>query len=302
MLLNRYWCFLLILSTLTSHSQQVLRIISNDVGLVSYNIGNTNKMSSGTGTLILKMNDTTTGSVFLITNRHVLPLKNENDSIHFQIKKSSGVLNSYVDIAIPIFDTMGALSETVKFDPDTNDLAVINITDIYIQKGLRYLDSSLIPYTLLATKEIIVNNDIGIGDEILFVGYPSLFYDKRNFSPLMRSGIIASSPIDDYYFNDLYRMNYYVKSKEVLPEKLKGFLIDGSVLHGSSGSLVFLKPQAFKLRNGAVNMGQGGTPYILGVLTNTYFDISSNSGERANIGGVISSEQVKKTIDLFKYK
>lgn len=58
------------------------------------------------------------------------------------------------------------------------------------------------------------------GMKILFIGYPSAFYDKKNFLPVMRSGTIASIPAVDFNGES-------------------SILLDAQVFPGSSGSPVF---------------------------------------------------------------
>src|SRR5882757_9916467 len=94
-------------------------------------------------------------------------------------------------------------------------------------------------------------------------------YDKRNCSPIVRGGIIASDPSQDFYFNDILVKHKY-------PPKLSGFLIDAHGVHGSSGSLVFLKSSSFyDDGNGMVGMGSMKSPaYILGMLKEDFNDIN----------------------------
>ena len=280
--------------SLVTNAQNPASIAKNSVGYISHLNKNTPGMFvSGTGSLIIKNIDSTHGKVYLVTNRHVLPTRAESDSINFRIKSPQG----FVNVEIQIFDKLGNLSNGVKYDADGNDLAVIEITQQYLNHQMHYLDSLLIPYYLLFTKDSIIKYKTQVGDEILFIGFPSLFYDKRNYSPLIRTGIIASVPEDDYYFNDLYRYNVQKSTGDFIPEKLSGFLIDATALHGSSGSLVFTKPNVFN-SNGYKNITA-----VLGIVTFSYPDIDTKTGvHQANVAGVISSSQIKKTIDLFVWK
>ena len=43
-------------------------------------------------------------------------------------------------------------------------------------------------------------------------------------------------------------------------------------------------------------------PMVLGILSDSYFGITSNDSGRINLGGVISSDAIKRTIDLFLSK
>lgn len=121
----------------------------------------------------------------------------------------------------------------------------------------------------------------------------------------IRSGIIATSPDTDFYLSAQYRSTFYDKYKEWLPDSFNGFLIDANALGGSSGSLVVNKPRFLRATDkGQVKVygDRNGQIFVLGILTESYFDLDSRitGTQRANIGGVISAGQTKKTIDLFK--
>ncbi len=62
--------------------------------------------------------------------------------------------------------------------------------------------------------------DVLCGQEITFVGYPSIFYDKKNYLPVMRKWSIASIPVVDFDWR-------------------KRLLVDAQVFPWSSGSPVF---------------------------------------------------------------
>ncbi|MCM2338983.1 MAG: serine protease [Burkholderiales bacterium] len=65
------------------------------------------------------------------------------------------------------------------------------------------------------------NEDLYCGQNIVFVGYPTGFYDRKNFLPIFRNGNISSIP--DINFNGKRQL-----------------LIDAQVFPGSSGSPVFV--------------------------------------------------------------
>jgi hypothetical protein len=276
---------------------QKFSIFSKSVGLITFIDSAKNKISFGTGTLILKPNnfDKRLIHVYLVTNRHVLPNVAQALSIQFKIRNST-VVDSFVTLNIPIYDQNKKLLSNIKYDLLGEDVSVIRIDSYYSQ--LRFLDTFLIPYDQIASKKNLVDNKIDIGTPIFFLGYPALFYHNKNISPILRRGFIASDPINQYYFSDYYKRAFYQNLKEVPAEKLDGFLIDASVFGGSSGSLVYSNLSALDTEDGSLSLGFRPT-YVLGIATYSYPDANENIGQKINIGGVISSEVIKRTIDLF---
>lgn len=274
---------------------QNLNVISKGVGLISFVDTSTNMEGFGTGTLIRKWIDSSHFKVYLVTNKHVLPKQKQSKYMLFRIRDNLNSVDSFITITIPIYNYKWQYLRNVRTADDGEDIAVIEFDQYY---RLRYLDSFLIPYQLLATKKTIKDNSIGIGTPIFFLGYPSLFYDKRNISPVLRKGFIATDPLNDYYFSDDFRANYYEKYKDYIPEKINGFLIDANVFGGSSGSIVFANQSAMSEDGSSITIGVR-LNYILGITTYSYNDLNEHSNQKVNLGGVISAEIVKNTIDLF---
>jgi hypothetical protein len=289
---------------LFSFSQKIGTGIMNfykSVGMVSY-LPNATQRSFGTGTLVYKKRTINTLSVFLITCKHVLPLKTQSDVIYFDIANPKS-LNKFSTIRVLVYDSVGNYYPEIKLDPDSNDLAVIDVRQAFALPYLRDIVNTIIPYEMIMTKDSIIPNQINVGDDIFFIDIPAALYDDRNFSPILRSGVISTLPEDDFYFNAMVKSGYLYKYKEKIPDKLNGFLIDANVIGGPSGSLVFLKPQFIRMNNGQLEYSkEGGEPLILGILAFSYLDLGPTIDPiKINVGGVISGSAIKKTIDLFKY-
>jgi hypothetical protein len=83
-----------------------------------------------------------------------------------------------------------------------------------------------------------------------------------------------------------------------LPNKLDGFLIDGNAVGGSSGSLVFLRPQLLRNFQGELQRNiTASDPMILGILSDSYFSTEPAHYMRVNLGCVVSGDAKKRTID-----
>lgn len=297
--------FVLMLCSLRVVAQNPVYSLTHNVGILRFDLKNQpGKYSIGTGTLLQKSDATTKkGKVFLITAGHVLPKYEQNKIVSFQIFLDSSD-GAYFRVPLEIYDSTGKLRSFVKTDPDGNDLAVIDVTGMFVEHPqLQKFIPNIIPFDRLANKDTLIENNITVGGDIIFVGYPNTLYDKRNSFPIVRTGIIATDPTQDFYFNDEYRQSLFVRFGEQSSEKLNGFLIDANAVGGSSGSLVCTKPQYISLsKEGKLVFYEGtGMFYILGVLTNSYFGTDSilTQRSRANLGGVISASQIIKTINLF---
>jgi len=277
--------------------------LSGSVGLISFmDKSQPGIMSTGTGTLILKAVDSVSGYLYLITNEHVLPKFAQNDSIVFRIRNFSTRSKSFFEFKIGIFDSKGKYLDHVKVGKNGVDVAAINLSGIIRQNVFDSVRT--VPFYWLATKDRVSKSAANIGGEVFYIGYPTVLYDSRNINPILRAGHISTVPSEDFYFNLDYRGNVFQKYKVLIPEKFDGFLIDGNVLHGSSGSLVFFnawREVAFVDNKGAIstNILETRRIMILGILSNSYFDLGD--GPKANIGGVISAEYIIEIINEFAH-
>lgn len=298
----KYLLLLMVVIPITAFSQKIgdgVMNIYNSVGIVTYT--HSGNIESGTGTLMYKQFKNGGLKIFLITCKHVLPIAGVAKQIQFAIHNDSSK-TQVTTLTIDIFDSLNKYLWYVKFDPLGDDLTVIDITDIFLNFPLKNLQNKPIPYTLLATRDSLSDNNVQVGNEVLFVGYPNFFFDKKNVNPIMRAAIIATPPKDTFYFNDLLRIGYINRFGPAgnLPAILDGFLIDGNAVGGSSGSLVFLRPQFLRNFNGNIEKNiTTSDPLILGILTYSYFGIDPKDNMKINLGGVISSDAIKRTIDLF---
>jgi len=256
----------------------------------------------GTATIIYKSITASTGHLYLITNKHCIPTKEQSHNVYFKLRLGSDT--SFETIVLPVIDNSGKYDEGVFFAPGNADIVAI-LFDIVFNTGIiNYLEKDFIFSSLLATTDTLNKYQITIGNEVYFMGYPSFFYDKKNISPILRTGVVSTHPDRDFYFNDDIRKYNYQKFKIHLPEKFTGFLIDANVVGGSSGSIVILKPNPYPLQFNGVPIPAITKPYILGILSDSYFDVGSpdEGHTRVNLGGVISSNVILKTLSLFQEK
>lgn len=296
----KYLLLLTLFIPLASASQKIgdgIINIYNSVGIITYKTpsGNT---SGGTGTLMYKQFPGGGMKIFLITCKHVLPVADSAKQIQFAIHNDSSK-TSVSTLTIDIYDSLKRYLWYVKFDPSGNDVTAIDITTIFLNFPLKNLQSKPIPYTLLATRDSLYSNNVHVGDQILFTGYPNFYFNTKKKTPIMRAGVIATPPEEVFYFDSLL-IKIYARAGVTLSSRFDGFLIDGNQAGGLSGSLVFLRPQF--IRNFEGNIEKNITtsdPMILGIITDSYFSVILGENPRINLGGVISADAIKRTIDLF---
>lgn len=293
---------LLLCCNWVAQSQSVFQKTKNCVGFIQFDRTDSGKITkfSGTGSLIFKRLDGKDdfGYYFIVTNKHVLPSFQESLTLDFYFTSADTSKAQYNKITVPIYNKDRSYDSHVKVS-NTEDVAIIEISSVLFKNKV-YAIESAIPIENFATKSIIKNKIFNIGDVVFFIGYPNFFYNRKNFSPILRTGYIATDPIRPYYFSEI------VKAKNER-DFLDGFLIDASVFGGSSGSLVcnypsVLDPEFYKPGH-AIITNQRATCWVLGILTESYFTLSSEPyQQRLNIGGVISSEKILELINSYNFR
>jgi len=255
--------------------------------------------ASGTGFLVSYLiSQEEGGKIFLVTNKHVLNreqrLRNLATHIilHYNRHDREGNIER-ADILWPIIQGGRPIWKEHP-DPDI-DVLVFDLTNFVA--NMRDLHAKWAVYDLLATPEILSDNDISIGEEVIIAGYPlgtSLLAirHRRSNLPLFRSGIIASSIGEDLEDTIIENGTERIRI-------LRGFLIDGGVIHGSSGSPVILKPNMARFQGGGIHLGSSLPPYILGIVAETRYSPISDTLSYADLGLAFDASTIRETIDLF---
>jgi hypothetical protein len=115
-------------------------------------------------------------------------------------------------------------------------------------------------------------------EEVVFVGYPSGYYDQANLTPIVRQGTTATPLQLDYGGRPI-------------------FLVDASVFPGSSGSPVFSCAVGSAFR--ADPFGAGREPSFLGVLAAVLYRTQRNAVEEAPVPtGATAVVRTKEMLDL----
>ncbi|MBL7148353.1 MAG: trypsin-like peptidase domain-containing protein [Nanoarchaeota archaeon] len=137
-------------------------------------------------------------------------------------------------------------------------------------------------------KELFENfNDLEVGDDIFFLGYPMGLRALKSASPIVRAGIIS------------------------LKEDNDTLLIDGNVFPGNSGSPVFLKPSVVNIKERSI--GKIREAKVIGMINSylPYQDIAISQQtkrprvifeENSGLAKVISMNLIEEIFSYSEFK
>ncbi|MDQ3884625.1 MAG: serine protease [Thermoproteota archaeon] len=222
----------------------------------------------GTGFLVFKPNapGTNEGRVFLITNKHVLhdePQLRESVNyvtLHLNVKEVKNTISSK-EAEFPT--NIGNDTKSYREHPSQDvDVIAFDITQLLVEHPL--IESQSVPYGMLATKQLLEENDIKIGDEILVIGYPLRLKHRTTNFPLVRTGIISTR------IGEELEDEKTEKDGTTRKRTLRGFLIDGAIIPGSSGSPVVPKPLTMRNVRDRIQM-QTFPVIVLGIIAESRY-------------------------------
>ncbi len=159
--------------------------------------------------------------IFLVTNRHVFDKQKAQTNIDLHLKDENGnpLIGEVFKLSITEFEN-GYFTP----DDDETDLALINLSEVSELVNKKTNKQLNIRCIDMGTFSDYTEPDLLPNTRVAFIGYPHNLYDKKNYLPIFRSGIIASIPRIDY-------------------EGRAEVLVDAQVFPGSSGSPVFANLQ-----------------------------------------------------------
>jgi len=252
----------------------------------------------GTGFLVSRLISDEYGRIFLATNKHVLHKEAEMRQsankviLYLNIKNVDGsITGQTAELPLNLNDGSKRWREHPDQDVDVLAFDVSPLIAQYPQIKGKWAN-----YSDFGDRAKRDELDVTMGDEIVVIGYPlGLRQGATNF-PLLRSGIIATR-IGDTLEDDYREANGTIRKRI-----LRGFLIDGATIPGSSGSPVVLKPTTGRFVKGNILLGLP-PPILLGIVAETrYAPIRMPAGEIpsfAGLGLAFDAETVKETIELF---
>lgn len=252
----------------------------------------------GTGFLVSRKVDEQSGIIALVTNKHVLHRdRSQRQAAKWVVlnlnkrQSSKRIVKESVKYPVVVPGTGPVWREHEDLDVD---VLAINVSSLFASRD--DISAKWADYSTFAFDEQLAANSIGAGDEVLVVGYPLGLRHSRSNHPLVRQGMISTrigEPLEDK-----------VRDLEggLRKRTIRGFLIDGAAVPGSSGSPVILKPSVGRHTGDGMYSLTPAPQFLLGILAETkYAPIETPEGLRhgfAGLGLAFDAQTVKETVEL----
>jgi hypothetical protein len=252
----------------------------------------------GTGFLVIRRIGGQS-KMFVATNKHILGKTQEareaarSLNFFFNVKQHDGTIKG--NAVKGVFDDSRNDHPSWREHPARDvDVLAIDVTTLY--RSVSNIANKYVEYNLFGTKQRLDELDVTIGDDVMVVGYPlGLRHHQTNF-PLLRAGVLATK------IGETLEDEVLDSSGKKRRRVIRGFLIDGAMIPGSSGSPVVLKPIFGRKVKDSI-MGGLPAPILLGIVAEAkYAPVQTGQGDSwsyAGLGLAFDAETVKETIELF---
>jgi hypothetical protein len=166
--------------------------------------------------------------------------------------------------------------------PDHSD-GIVDAAVCYFPPNNRdHFDYTFVGDDQVATTDVLNAEDIGVGNDVYFAGLFINHYGKHRNEPIVRSGTIASMPLDPVSTKGGPMHAYLVESRSIGGLSGSPVFVDaGFTRHDAAGKLQF-------------RAAGSGVSYLLGVMSG-HWDASA---EIKRIGDVVSREVVNMGIAI----
>jgi len=213
--------------------------------------------------------------LFVVTNKHVIKDSIEGRLTFNQSDGEKPILGKVFTIEYPNFE-----KQWIGHPQQDIDVAIMPFAPVLNElsnRSVQIFFKSLTPDLIPSDK--LLREEIDAVEDIVFVGYPSDIYDRRNLLPVVRKGITATPISVDF-------------------EGKPAFLIDASIFPGSSGSPVFLCNIGSYSPKGK-GLVVGSRIFFLGVVASVFIRKDLNTIELIHIPtGKIPVVATTQMVDL----
>jgi hypothetical protein len=233
-----------------------------------------------------------TTRAFVITAAHVIskPRASIDDTLSFRLGHALDQDNtdSTTDVEVPMRSPDG--ERLYRLHP-TADLIAIEISEPWTAKA--NMNLAFATSDDLITPAAYEWNELAPGDLVMVMGFPAGIHVTSSLYPIVSQGQLGSP---------IFEQVTLPVGKVENPVDFSGYLIDASIMKGSSGSAVILKPTANRvMRTGILrNVSQA---FLLGIvseeLTRTGLLGAPQSTDVTGLALVLPPSIVRETIAQF---
>ena len=243
---------------------------------------------TGSGFLVHRRGGDERVRTFFVTNKDLIKrdLQKRADAryliLHLNVRlQDDSVVGK--EFKCPLNDSVGRRLWREHDERDT-DIYAADVTYLY-DSHRGSITNKPVAYDLLASSELLDERKIGVGDDIMILGYPDAFslgHPGDVNLPIVRQGIIATA------LDGVFEARTEIRGLPIVRRR-RGFMIDVGTMRGSGGGPVVLK----------ANAGDDSLPALLvGIVAETRFTMEE-SVKFSGLGFAFGSGLVRDTIDKF---
>lgn len=206
-------------------------------------------------------------------------------TLHLNVRQPGGA-DEGKDYEVPLDDAAGRPRWREQRDRDT-DVYAADVTMLFGSHG-DVIANQPVAYDMLASSEDLSKHNVGIGGDIMVLGYPEAFslgHPGNVNLPIARQGVIATQ------LDGVFEARTEIRGLPIVRRR-RGFMIDVGTLRGSGGGPVILKPSAAGGRADAL------PALLVGIVAETRFTMEEPV-KFSGLGFAFGSELVRDTLDQF---
>jgi len=255
----------------------------------------------GTGFFVSRDPTNSRRKYFVVTAKHNLYNEAWQRSdlsevhLHVNVKTNGQIIGEQV--TLPLTHENGEHHIWQEHPEQDVDVVALDVTHLIDER--EDLEHKAASYENLADANRIKEEQILPGDDVVVVGYPKGIRQGDTNYPVFRQGMLATR-IEEELHEDIAVNSHGTTVYNHTP---RGFLIDGAIIKGLSGSPVILKP-FLQLSTEEDDMIFGhANPLILGVIAQTRdaprVTPTGHIESHAGLALAFDADTIRETVELF---